>query len=115
MYSLSLSVGHGAFRCGVLFENVRQLEVRRITILTRFILLLWLWFETGPFVVVVCAVELVFLFFVAPFSLLAVFAYAVAFNQDVSNWNMGAVTTMELSKCLSLSLSVATLLLLCFF
>ena len=30
------------------------------------------------------------------------------FNQDVSNWNTGAVTDMEASKCsLSLSLSVS--------
>jgi len=42
---------------------------------------------------------LVFLFFVAPFSLLAVFGSATAFNQDVSTWNTGAVTNMESSKC----------------
>ena len=58
----------------------------------------WLWFETGPFVVV-CVVGLVFLFFVAPFSLLAVFNGASAFNSDVSNWNTGAVTNMASSKC----------------
>ena len=57
--------------------------------------------------VVVCVVGLVFLFFDAPFSLLAVFSYATAFNQDVSKWNTGAVTTMYGSKCtLSLSLSL---------
>jgi len=50
-------------------------------------------------VVVVCAVGLVFLFFVAPFSLFAVFYYASAFNQDVSNWNTGAVIYMTNSKC----------------
>ena len=50
---------------------------------------------------------LVFLFFVAPFSLLAVFGYASAFNQDVSNWNTGAVTTMEGSKSV-VSLNVTT-------
>jgi surface protein len=38
-------------------------------------------------------------FFVAPFSLLAVFDFASVFNQDVSTWNTGAVTTMERSKC----------------
>jgi surface protein len=43
-------------------------------------------------VVVVCVVGLVFFFFVALFSLLAVFFKASAFNQDVSNWNMDAVT-----------------------
>ena len=89
-------------------EYVRQLEVRRVTSLTRFVLLFCLWFETGPFVVV-CVVGLVFLFFVAPLSLLAVFNYAIAFNQDVSTWNTGAVTRMNYSKCtLSPSLSVAT-------
>ena len=44
-------------------------------------------------------VGLVFLFFVAPFSLLAVFHNALAFNQDVSTWNTGAVTDMGASKC----------------
>jgi len=38
-----------------------------------------------------------FLFFVAPS--LAVFSYASAFNQDMSNWKTGAVTTMDGSKC----------------
>jgi surface protein len=36
-----------------------------------------------------------------------VFNGASVFNQDVSNWNTGAVTTMAYSKC-TLSLSVAT-------
>ena len=48
-----------------------------------------------------------FLFFVALFSL-AVFKYAKKFNQDVSKWNTGAVTTMEDSKCTLSPLSVAT-------
>ena len=39
-------------------------------------------------------VGLVF-FFVAPFSLLAVFKYAYSFNQDVSKWNTSAVTSMN--------------------
>ena len=43
-------------------------------------------------IVVVCVVGLVF-------SLLAVFREASEFNQDVSNWNTGAVTSMEGSKC----------------
>jgi surface protein len=47
----------------------------------------------------------VFLFFVAPS--LAVFYHAYAFNQDVSKWETGAVTTMECSKW-TLSLSVGT-------
>ena len=52
-----------------------------------------------------CWVVLNISFFVAPFSLLAVFRYAKAFNQDVSNWNTGAVTLMNNSKCtFSLSL-----------
>jgi len=62
-------------------------------------------------VVVTCigVVGLVFLSFVAPFSLLAVFYQASVFNEDVSTWNTGAVTNMAGSKCvLSLSLSVAT-------
>jgi surface protein len=61
------------------------------------------------FVVVVCVVGLVFLFFVAPFSLLAVFGQATAFNQNVSKWITSAVTDMSHSKCTrSLSVSVAT-------
>ena len=32
-------------------------------------------------------------------SLLAVFYYASAFNQDVSTWNTGVVTNMVQSKC----------------
>ena len=102
---LSLPLCGHAFHCCVL--NIRQLEFHRITILTRFVLLCCV-FETGPFVVV-CG-GLVFLFFVAPSF--AVFRGASAFNQDVSKWNTGAVTTMEESKCTcilsSLSLSVAT-------
>ena len=46
------------------------------------------WFVVGWF----------FLFFVA-LSSLAVFREASAFNQDVSKWNTGAVTTMYHSKC----------------
>ena len=38
-----------------------------------------------------------FFFFVAPS--LAVFYQATAFNQDVSKWNTGAVTSMDSSKC----------------
>ena len=46
-------------------------------------------------------------FFVTPS--LAVFCVASAFNQNVSTWNTGAVTSMERSKCaLSHFLSVAT-------
>ena len=99
--SLPLSVAH-AFRCCG-FEYIQQLEFYLITILTRFVIFV-LCFETGPF----CClwwVGLSFLF--APFSLLAVFYAASAFNSDVSNWNTGAVTTMAYSKCtLSLSSSL---------
>ena len=59
---------------------------------------------------------LVFLFFVAPFSLLAVFIRASEFNSDVSNWNTGAVTNMFGSKC-TLSLPLcghASAVVLCF-
>jgi len=45
-------------------------------------------------------VGLVFLFsLLHPFSFLAVFYGASAFNQDVSTWNTGAVTDMQQSKC----------------
>jgi surface protein len=47
-----------------------------------------------------------FLLFVAGWSFfsflhpsLAVFQYASVFNQDVSNWNTGAVTNMKQCKC----------------
>ena len=87
-------------------EYTRQLEVRRATSLTRVVLVFGCGLKRN-LVVVVCVVGLVFLFFDAPFSLLAVFNHASAFNSDVSSWNTGAVTTMERSKCaLSLSLSV---------
>ena len=71
-----------------------------------------MWFETlkRDLVVVRCVVGfgLSFLCF-APFSLLAVFNEASAFNSDVSKWNMGAATNIGDSKCtLSLPPSVAT-------
>ena len=73
--------------------NIRQFEFHRITILTRSVILFCV-FETAPFLMFV---GLVFLFFVAPS--LAVFYEAKVFNQDVSKWNTGAVTTMQNSKC----------------
>ena len=106
--TLSLPLcGHGAFRCGVLlniYDNSRFVgsQVSHV---------LFFLCDCGlkrDLVVVVCVVGLVFLFFVAPFSLLAVFEYASAFNQDVSYWNTGAVTSMESSKCSLLSFFVAT-------
>ena len=62
-------------------EYIRQLKVRRVTSLTRVVLV----FGCGlkrDLVVVVCVVGLVFLFFVAPFSLLAVFRDASAFADN---------------------------------
>ena len=47
--------------------------------------------------VVVCGGLVSFLFVVAPS--LAVFEQASVFNQDLSKWNTGAVTTMAGSKC----------------
>ena len=73
---------------------IRQLEFYRITILTRFVIFDFVFLRRDLFVV--CG-ALVFLFFVAPS--LAVFESASVFNQDVSNWNTRAVTTMESSKC----------------
>ena len=76
--------------------NIRQLRVSSDHSSHTFCSFCFVFYETVPFVVV-CG-GLVFLFFVAP-SLLAVFYYASAFNQDVSKWNTGAVTTMYMSKC----------------
>ena len=81
-------------------EYIRQLEVRRVTSLTRVVLVFGCGLKRDLVVgVVVCVVGLVFLFFAAPFSLLAVFCQASAFNQNVSTWNTGAVTSMRESKC----------------
>ena len=77
-------------------EYIRQLEVRWVIKLKSHTFCSF-YFVCGlkrDLVVVVCVVGLVFLFFVAPFSLLAVFQDASAFNQDLSNWNTGAVTNM---------------------
>ena len=85
MYSLSLSVAAPLI---VVFVNLRQLE-----------------FIGSQFSHVLLYIFLC-LFFVAPFSLLAVFTHAFTFNKDVSNWNTAAVTDMYGSKCdRSLSLS----------
>jgi surface protein len=70
------------------FLNIRQFEFHRIT-LTRFVIFVVDWSFFSLF---------------HPL-LLAVFARASVFNQDVSKWNTGAVTNMGYSKCtLSLSL-----------
>jgi surface protein len=86
--------------------NIRQLECNRITLLTRVVIFVFVFYETVPFLLFV--VGWFFLFFVAPFSLLAVFEAASEFNQDVSKWNTSAVTSMSYSKYSLLSLSVAT-------
>ena len=97
----------GTFCCGVLLNNIRQHRGlspgHKSHMSCSFF---FVWFETGPFVDV-CVVGLVFLFFV-PFSLLAVFEEATAFNQNVSTWNTGSVTTMHNSKCALSSFLLAT-------
>jgi surface protein len=80
------------FRCCV-FEYT-TLEFHRITILTRFVTFL---FWNGTFFVV-CGGLWSFFSLLHPFSLLAVFYGASAFNSDVSKWNTGAVTDMDTSK-----------------
>ena len=104
--SLSLC-GHGTFRCGVvllnIYDNSRFVESHVSHVLFFFICL---WFETGTLLLLF--VWWVSFFFVAPFSLLAVFSNARAFNQDVSKWNTGAVTDMVQSKCTLSSSLLAT-------
>ena len=99
MLSLSLPLcGHGAFRCGVvlnIYDNSRFVGSQVSHVLFCFVFC----GLKRDLVVVFCVVGLVFLLFVAPFSLLAVFKSAIAFNQDVSTWNTGSVTTMAYSKC----------------
>lgn len=91
MYSLSLSLWP---RLPLLcLVNIRQLEFHRITILTRFVLFVFVLLNRHLF----CCLWWVGLFFVAPS--LAVFQGAYAFNQNVSKWNTGAVTHMQGSKC----------------
>jgi surface protein len=92
----SLSVGHGAFRCGVLLNIYDISRFVGSQVSHVFVLVFWLWFETGPCCCCLCGGFGISLFFVAPFSLLAVFQSASAFNQDVSTWNMDAVTTTYL-------------------
>ena len=73
--------------------NIRQLEFHRITLLTRFVF--FVFFETVPFLLFVVGWS----FFSLLHPSLAVFLFASVFNQDVSNWNTGAVTNMQQSKC----------------
>ena len=78
--------------------NIRQLEFHQITTLTRFVILILCFvLETVLFLLFVVGCGLSFLCCTLS---LAVFYYASAFNQDVSKWNTGAVTSMELSKCI---------------
>ena len=102
MYSLSPSLWPRLPLLCIL--NIRQLECHRITLLTRLVLFVFVFYETVPFLLFV--VDWSFPFVVAPS--LAVFYKASVFNQDVSKWNTGAVTSMSASKCTLLSLSVAT-------
>ena len=96
---LSLSLVSGPrrlFRCCVLLNiRISQLEFFTGPQFSHVLLFCFVCWKRNLFVVV-CG-GLVFLFFVAPS--LAVFSYAYVFNQDVSNWNTGAVTTMSYSKC----------------
>ena len=86
--------------------RVTRVSSWRVTYLSHVLLFFICVFETVPFLWFVVGWS--FLFFVA--SSLAVFHTASAFNQDVSKWNTGAVTTMRESKCkLFLPFSVATL------
>ena len=101
MYSLSLPLCGLPLLC---LLNIQQLEFHRITILTRVVVFVFVFCKRYSFLLFVVGWS--FLFFVAPS--LAVFYHASAFNQDVSKWNTGAVTTMAYSKCSLLSLSVAT-------
>ena len=86
---LSLPLCGHAFRCCV-FKYTTTRVFHLITILTRSG---FFWFLERYFFV------LFFLFLCwTPSS--AVFEEAYVFNQDVSKWNTGAVTTMSNSKCL---------------
>ena len=109
MYSLSLPLcWPRRLPLWCVVEYIRQLEVRRGTSLTRVVLVFGCGLKRDP-VDVVCVVGFgLSLFFVAPFSLLAVFKGASAFNQNVSTWNTGAVTSMASSKCTLSSSLLAT-------
>ena len=80
----------------VFLNKKLEYEFYRAIFLTRFVILFCV-FETVPFCGLWWVGGLVFLFFVAPS--LAVFNTAYAFNQDVSKWSTGAVTSMYGSKC----------------
>ena len=102
MYSLSLSV---ATPSAVVYFEYTTTRVSSDHTSHTFCSFCFCVFETVPILLFVVGWS--FLFFVAPS--LAVFSRASAFNQDVSKWNTGAVTTMRSSKCtLSLPLCVAT-------
>ena len=85
IYSL-VSVARLSCYCGIFNAAIRVFHL--ITFLTRSVISEWyfllLYWVTLSFVVA---------------SSLAVFLGASAFNADVSEWNTGAVTTMQSSKC----------------
>jgi surface protein len=88
VYTLFFSVSHGTFRCGVLlniYDNSSFIESQ-----FSHVLLFCVVFSKRY---LFCCLWCVWSFF----SLLhpAVFDSASAFNQDVSNWNTGAVTDMR--------------------
>ena len=79
----------------VVFSLIRQLENHLISILTK-VLLFLLFSEPLLSGVGVCGLFILSLFVAPSF---AVFWRAYMFNQDVSTWNTGAVTSMSSSKC----------------
>jgi hypothetical protein len=85
--------------------NIRQLEFYRITLLTRFVIFVFVLLKRY---LICCCFVVGWSFFSSVTPSLTVFDEARAFNQDVSTWTTGAVTFMSKSKCTLLSLSVAT-------
>ena len=78
-----------------MFTTTRVLGFHRITILTRVVILFLCFLKRYHF----CCLWWVGSLFSLLHPLFAVFYSASAFNQDVSKWNTGAVTTMGYSKC----------------
>ena len=75
--------------------NIRQLEFHRITILTRFVLFVFVFLKRYLF----CCLWWVGLSFSLLHPLLQCFVSHLRSIQDVSKWNTGAVTNMSYSKC----------------
>ena len=86
------------------YTTTRVLSDHTITLLTRIVILIIWFLKRYSFLLFVVGWSS--LFFGAPS--LAVFYAASVFNQDVSKWNTGAVTTMAYSKCTLLFRFVAT-------